>query len=122
MCVSAQDVEGIGRVIALTTWKNLGGVHIGEWARWYSHYWNVDKFSSRFLVQPEDAMVMRDLSKGTAVYAAFHNLPVDTEPSVRWYTPLVPRRMLDAFRERPDVSEKWWKLPELVYTKAPAPG
>ena len=54
MCVSAQDVEGIGRVMALTTWTDLGSVHVGEWASWYSHYWNVDNFSSRFLVQPED--------------------------------------------------------------------
>jgi hypothetical protein len=35
MCVSAQDVEGIGRVMALTTSKDLGGVHAGGWASWY---------------------------------------------------------------------------------------
>jgi len=122
MCVSAQDIEGIGRVMALTTWRNLGGVHAGQWATWYSHYWNIDRFSSRFLVQPEDAMVLRDLSKGTAVYAAFHSLPVDTELHVRRYSPSIPRRMLDAFREGSHSSEKWWRLPELVYSKAPCPG
>jgi hypothetical protein len=107
--------------MALTTWKNLGGVHVGEWASWYPHYWNVYRFSSRFPGQPEDDIVMRDLSKGTAVYAAFHNLSVDTTESVRWYTPLVSRRMLDAFGEGSHGLEKFGKLPELLFGKAPGP-
>jgi hypothetical protein len=65
---------------------------------------------------------MRDLRKGTEVYTAFHNHSVDTEPAGRWYSPLIRRRMLDAFTERPDALGKWWKLPDLVYAKAQAPG
>ena len=64
---------------------------------------------------------MHDLSKGTTVYTAFHNLSVDTEPTVRWYSPLIRRQMPDAFKERLDALGKWWKLPDLVYTEAPAP-
>ncbi len=119
MCVSAQDVEGIGRVMALTTWKNLGGVNVGEWASWYSHSWDVERFSSQFLVQPEDAMVMRDLSNGTAVYAAFHNFSADAVNAR--YTPLISRRMIDAFRQQPDASRKWWEVPDLVFLKPRSP-
>lgn len=36
-CFSAQDVEGIGRVIGLTTWKNLGGVNEGQPLTWLTH-------------------------------------------------------------------------------------
>jgi len=104
--ISVQDVEGIGRVIALIIWKNLGGIYVRQWATWYSYYWNIERFSSRFLVQPEDAIVLRDLSKGTAVYVAFHSLPVDTELPVCRYSPSIPRRILDAFREGSHSSEK----------------
>jgi len=122
MCVSAQDVAGIGRVLSLTTWKNLGGVHIGQWARWYAHSWNVDRFSRRFLVQPEDAIVMRDLSKGTSACTAFHDLSADAVKASHWYTPLLSRRLLNAFKEQVKTSGNWWKLPELIYTKPLALG
>lgn len=38
-CVSAQDVEGIGRVMVLTTWKDVGGVRKSDngLEKWWSH-------------------------------------------------------------------------------------
>jgi hypothetical protein len=49
MSVSAQDVEGIGRVMAMTTWKKLGGVEKGQWDSWYLHYRDVYKLTKFFI-------------------------------------------------------------------------
>jgi hypothetical protein len=81
MCVSVQGIEGIGRVITLITWKNLGGVNERQWASWYTHHSDIDRFTRRFLVNPEYSQITRDLSKGTAVYTAFENLPPNTTRS-----------------------------------------
>lgn len=83
MCVSAQDIQGIGRVVTQTTWKNLGGVYSGQWSSWHTHYSDVEKFTRRFLVDPEYSQITRDLSKGVAVYTAFENIPTNiTESSI----------------------------------------
>ncbi|KAL2133649.1 hypothetical protein VTI74DRAFT_1964 [Chaetomium olivicolor] len=112
MCVSAQDVEGIGRVIALTRWKKIGGVYDGEWASWYAHSQNVEDFAFRFLVDPEDATVRRDLSCGTAVYTACENLPTSSaEPRISWYKAPISRRMRAVFSAPPPVLGSWWELP-----------
>ncbi|KAK3685316.1 hypothetical protein B0T22DRAFT_214561 [Podospora appendiculata] len=48
--VSAQDVGGVGRVMVLTTWKDIGGLGPGGSAKWFSHHEvfpkNLDPFAS----------------------------------------------------------------------------
>jgi hypothetical protein len=117
MCVSAQDVADVGRVITLTTWKNLGGVYDGQWASWYTHYSDVDEFTRRFLVNPKYLQTIRDLSKGTAVYAAFENPPTAT-PEQRncRYRASIGKRHLAALKGEPsfpcdDWCDDWWTLP-----------
>ena len=95
LCVSAQDVEGVGRVISLTTWKNLGGVYDGQWVNWYPHSTEIERFTRDFIVSDQER-ITRSLSEGAAVYAGFENLPT-SEEAVRWYTPSLDGRMLDAF-------------------------
>jgi len=122
MCIGSQDVEGVGRVLSLTTWKNLGGVYDGGWRSWYAHHLDIEQFASRFLVNPDDTTIVRDLKLGAAVYRAFEGIPTDApEPHVSWYTASISPRALAAFRGTPSVSEsRWWRLPDLVsmpYTK-----
>jgi hypothetical protein len=95
LCVSAQDVRGVGRVISLTTWKNLGGVYDGQWMNWYPHSTDIGKFTRDFIVSGHGRFT-RSLSDGAAVYAGFENLPT-SEGTVRWYTTSVDNQMLDAF-------------------------
>ena len=115
MCIGSQDVESVGRVISLTTWKNLGGIHENGWRSWYTHYSDVEQFASRFLVNSDDGMIIRDLAQGAAVYRAFQGIPTDApEPPISWYTASITPRALVAFTGTPSVSERqWWKLPNV---------
>lgn len=37
-CLGSQDVEGVGRALILTVWKNLGGFGADGWKHWDSHH------------------------------------------------------------------------------------
>ncbi len=110
MCVSAQDIRGIGRVLSLTTWKNVGGVYDGQWANWYTHSLDVGRFTSQLLVNPEYMKIARDLTKGTTVYSEFENLSSSPgEPPARWYTASIGRRVLAAFQGESTASNNWMR-------------
>ena len=106
MCVSAQDVGGVGRVISLTTWKNLGGVYGEQWMSWYPHSTEVGRFTRDFIVGGQTGRTSRSLGEGATVYAGFENLP-DTEP-VRRYTPSISGRMINIFTREPIVQDRTW--------------
>ncbi|KAH6614545.1 hypothetical protein B0J18DRAFT_485576 [Chaetomium sp. MPI-SDFR-AT-0129] len=114
MCIGSRDVEGVGRMISLTTWKNLGGVYDGAWRSWYSHYSDVEVFASRFLVNPDDTIILRDLKLGPAVYRAWEGIPAGLpEPRDSWYTMSISPEVLAAFTEPPGTPEsRWWRLPK----------
>ena len=113
MCVGAQDIASVGRVVSLTTWKNLGGVYDGGWRSWYTHYLDVKEFAGRFLVGSDDAMIIRDQRVGAAVYRAFEGILTDApEPPVSWYNASISPQVLAAFTGTPSASEgMWWRLP-----------
>jgi hypothetical protein len=106
MCVGAQDVVGVGRVIALSTWKCLGGVHDEQWADWYPHSTNVGKFTRDFIVSSQLGRITRDLSKGTMIYAGFENPPTMEGPAR--YTAFINDRIIDALTGKSGVQESQW--------------
>jgi hypothetical protein len=106
MCVGAQDVAGVGRVIALTTWKTLGGVYDGQWGGWYPHSANVGRFARDFIASPQLGRITRDLSKGTRVYAGFENPP--TIGGTAWYTASINDRIIAALSGTCSVEELQW--------------
>jgi len=106
MCVSAQDVVGVGRVVGLTTWKCLGGVYDKQWADWYPHSANVGRFTRDFIVRSQAGTITRDLRKGTIVYAGFENAP--TTEGAAWYTASLTGRILAALARQPSVEELQW--------------
>lgn len=106
MCVGAQDVAGVGRVIALTTWKTLGGVYDGQWGDWYPHSANVGRFARDFIASPQLGRITRDLSKGAMVYAGFENSP--TIGGTAWYTASINNRIIAALSGTRSVEELQW--------------
>jgi hypothetical protein len=106
MCVSAKDVVGVGRVVALTTWKTLGGVYDNQWADWYPHSANVGRFTRDFIVSSQVGRITRDLREGTTVYAGFENVPL-TEGTA-WYTASITERIIGALTRQPGVEESQW--------------
>ena len=112
MSLSAQDVEGIGRVMAMTTWKKLGGVEKGQWDSWYSHYRDVYDFTKFFIRTGKNDRFVRDVDKGTTVYAAFEKVyvPPNGEVPVGWYTPTLSRRVTTLFAGEPNISDSDWSL------------
>lgn len=106
MCVSAKDVVGVGRVVALTSWKNLGGVYDKQWADWYPHSANVGRFTRDFIVNSQVGRITRDLRGGTIVYAGFENAPV-TEAAT-WYAASITGRIIAALTRQPSGEESQW--------------
>jgi hypothetical protein len=93
ICFSAQDVEGIGRVIGLTVWKKLGGVYEGQLPAWFTH--------SSSATVPDQVKESREAAD---VYAAFENvraLPASL------YMPSLGRRATSLFTHDPTEAEKW---------------
>ncbi|KAK0619452.1 hypothetical protein B0T14DRAFT_566301 [Immersiella caudata] len=41
-CASVQVIDGLGKVIALTVWKNLGGINPGDHTEWADHRFKAD--------------------------------------------------------------------------------
>jgi hypothetical protein len=112
VCLSAQDIEGVGRVLGMTTWKHLGGIQEDKWAAWYAHHSNPREFSDLYNVSSSKtrAKMMRDLRDGTAVYTAFENiepLPSGVMPAY-WYTPDVSRRVRAHFTGGPRIPDSDW--------------
>ncbi|KAK4035202.1 hypothetical protein C8A01DRAFT_38295 [Parachaetomium inaequale] len=100
MCFSAQDVEGIGRVIAMTTWKNLGGVYEGQPATWFGHR-NDEQGGRR----------CEDVTKGSMIHAAFENVELlaTGEAPVCWHTPFLGRRVTALFTGAPNIPDEDWE-------------
>ncbi len=106
MCVGAQDVVGVGRVVALTTWKTLGGVYDKQWADWYPHSANVGRFTRDFIVSSQVGRATRDLREGAIVYVRFENALI-TEGTA-WYTASMTGRIIAALTRQPSVEESQW--------------
>jgi hypothetical protein len=98
MCFSAQDIEGIGRVIGMTTWKNLGGVYEGQPATWLTHC------HSRRGTGGDQRC------RGATVHAEFEGVELLTtgEAPVCWYKPFFGRRVTALFTEEPTIVDKDW--------------
>ncbi|KAH6626673.1 hypothetical protein B0J18DRAFT_425371 [Chaetomium sp. MPI-SDFR-AT-0129] len=77
----ATNQKGFGRIITLTTWKDLGGVYENQWASWDSHYAHVLLLGLAF--QNADKvyreMIGRDRDGVARVYGAFEGVEVDRE-------------------------------------------
>jgi hypothetical protein len=100
----------------LTTWKNLSGVYDGQWVNWYPHSTEIGRFTRDFILGGQ-RRITRSLSQGAAVYAGFENLPT-SEEAVRWYTPSLDSRMLDAFTgEHTEQDGDWFGGPSLLGLK-----
>jgi hypothetical protein len=112
MCISAQDVDGSGRVLTLTTWKNLGGVYEGQWGAWHAHHKDPSIFaeSYRTASTADREKMSRYREDGAAVYAAFENvnLPSTAAASACWYTPTPSRRVLAHFSRDPAIADDSW--------------
>jgi hypothetical protein len=111
VCFSAQDVEGIGRVIGMTTWKNLGGINKSQWPAWYAHHSKVDVFAdlcNRKSSSTRDKMT-RDLRKGTSIFAAFEGIgnPPSDVVLAHWYTPMVSRRATSHLTGDSGTEDNW---------------
>ncbi|KAH6614546.1 hypothetical protein B0J18DRAFT_439617 [Chaetomium sp. MPI-SDFR-AT-0129] len=106
MCVGAQDVGGIGRVISVTTWKSLGGIYDGQWVGWYPHSINVGKFARDIIVSSQLERTTRDFSEGTIVYASFESPP--TIERTAWYTAPINGRIIAALTRESGVQDSQW--------------
>lgn len=111
MCLGARDVDGIGRVISLTSWKNLGGVNEGQWKSWYRLHEGDSRINplGRHTRSPPERFKCHR-TRGTMVYAAFENIrvPPGAEVPVRWYTPTLSRRVIDLFTGEPKIPDEDW--------------
>jgi len=107
MCISAQDIKGAGRVITMTIWKNLGGVHKNQWANWYPHHKDVRAFIELQTQKTNKPAMIRDITKGTAVYATFEKLPTPSarEATIHWYTPALSRRVVEVLNGKPRAAD-----------------
>lgn len=107
MCLSAQDVQGVGRVISMTSWKKLGGVYEGQLGAWYAHYENTRGIAQHLGTMPEQQDIPRNMDRGATVYAAFEK--VNSVGSVGMYTPAISRRVMRLFSGEPETSiNKWY--------------
>ncbi|KAL2132482.1 hypothetical protein VTI74DRAFT_3756 [Chaetomium olivicolor] len=114
-CIGAQNVKGVGRVIALTTWKNLGGVGPNQWALWYPHYTDFAMFATFYnhLNQQDESVrvkMTRDLSKGMAAHVAFEKYDTASTGEVApfYYTPTISDRALKTLTGEQDIPERLW--------------
>ncbi|KAK4243144.1 hypothetical protein C7999DRAFT_18466, partial [Corynascus novoguineensis] len=107
LCVSAQDIEGVGRVIALTSWKSLGGVYDEQWTDWHPHTTELANFTKDFIIEGDGGFT-RSLDDGPTVFAAFENVPTSKD-ALYWYIPSVKDRMIEAFtRKTPTQHGEWF--------------
>jgi hypothetical protein len=100
ICFSAQDVEGIGRVIGLTIWKKLGGVYEGQPSTWLTH-----SSAPTFPAQTTEPREVAD------VCAAFENVravPTSKVTPICSYMPSLGRRATSLFTHTPTDSDDDW--------------
>lgn len=110
MCISAQDIQSAGRIITMTIWKNLGGVHENQWATWYPHHKDIDAFLQLHARNGYKKAMIRDISKGTEVYTTFEKLPVPPtrQAATHWYTPVLSRGAMEVFKGEPKPTDGAW--------------
>lgn len=107
ICFNVQDVEAIGRVIGLTTWKKLGGVYEGQPSASLAHCRNTR-------VPYQNSEKLRDEA---VVYKTFENvrpLAVGKASPVCSHTPYLGRRVTSLFTQAPKIPDEEWSscIPE----------
>jgi hypothetical protein len=112
VCITARDVDGVGRVLALTTWKNLGGVYDGQPAAWYTH-----RRSSRSrMAGSATGEHPRERRTGPMVYTVFENVlhQPDDKAKEPWYCtgykPCIGRRIVSHFTSEPNTKDEEWDM------------
>ncbi len=101
VCVSARDVAGLGRVLALTVWKNYGGVYGSQWLAWLQQHRD---FVGGVFADGRIKKVMGPKGKGADVAAAFEGFP--GQARAHWYEPSVGPEVVELLSREPDVSSK----------------
>jgi len=135
-CASAQDVEGIGRVMVLTTWKDLGGVMKSDNGpdKWWSHQGPARSFGAargsprlptvapRFLCEPCGSIFTRyegnehpptphhDCKEHQSKMRKLKAVSPDIMHSGCAYHPTLGRRVTALFERNTDAQDddRWW--------------
>lgn len=118
-CVNIRDVEGIGRVMVLTSWKDLGGPTPGGRVKWFSHRVDLN-FPEGLEALQFRAVTGWDPTKAGSIYCQFEgvaSLPevlreegdgFVVEPPCYRYDPKPSRTLVRRFTQVPHTEVSWY--------------